>query len=425
MTSYSSTSDLYSLLIESVQDYAIFVLDATGHVVSWNPGAQRIKGYDASEIIGRHFSVFYPTEDQGKPPHELEVASAVGRFEDEGWRLRKDGTRFWANVIITTLRAPDGELVGFAKVTRDLTERITAQRQAIADARRLAAEEALRSAAEIRAHELSWLLERLREQAEELARQRAEADAANRTKSEFLAAMSHELRTPLNAIAGYVELLLLGVRGTLTDAQRADLARIQRSQQYLLSLINDILNFSRLEAGHVTYSIEPVSIATVLDNVVAMIAPQTTAKALDFRRAECAADVMAQADASKVEQILLNLLSNAVKFTPEYGRVMLACAVDDTAVLLRVSDTGPGIPLERQAEIFEPFVQLDRSLQSPRDGAGLGLAISRDLARGMGGELTLVSEVGAGSTFTLSLPRADAGAPPGVPSDAAPVDGPR
>ena len=424
MTSYSSTSDLYSLLIDSIQDYAIFVLDATGHVVSWNPGAQRIKGYEASEIIGRHFSVFYPPEDLAKPAHELEGAAATGRFEDEGWRLRKDGTRFWANVVITALRAPEGELVGFAKVTRDLTERINAQRQAIEDARRLASEEALRTSAEIRARELSWLLERLREQAEELARQRAEADAANRTKGEFLAAMSHELRTPLNAIAGYVELLMLGVRGTLTEAQRADLRRIQRSQQYLLSFINDILNFSRLEAGHVTYNIEPISVATVIDNVVAMIAPQTTAKAIDFRRVPCPPDIRARGDASKVEQVLLNLLSNAVKFTPENGRVTLRCTAEPDRVLVHVEDTGPGIQVDRQAEIFEPFVQLDRTLQSPREGAGLGLAISRDLARGMGGELTVVSEVGAGSTFTLTLPR-DGTTAPSNGSAKQPADGTR
>ena len=403
----STISDLYSLLVETVQDYAIFVLDATGNVVSWNPGAQRIKGYAASEIIGRHFSTFYPADDLAneKPAYELKVASKVGRFEDEGWRLRKDGSRFWANVVITALRAPDGELIGFAKVTRDLTERRRAQVQAVEDARSLAMEEAHREAAELRARELSALLERVKDQTNELERRRAEAESANRTKSEFLAAMSHELRTPLNAIAGYVELLMLGVRGEITDAQRADLTRIQRSQQYLLSLINDILNFSRLEAGHVTYRIEPVFLATVLDNVVSMIAPQTAAKALEFHRGECPPFVAAMADAAKVEQVLLNLLSNAVKFTPRGGRVSLSCAWDGDRVTLSVEDTGPGIPTERQDAIFEPFVQLDRTLQSPRDGAGLGLAISRDLARGMGGELTVVSRVGVGSTFTLSLPR--------------------
>lgn len=421
----STTSDLYSLLIESIQDYAIFILDSTGHVASWNPGAQRIKGYEASEIIGQHFSIFYPPDDltNDKPARELEVASAVGRFEDEGWRVRKNGTQFWANVVITALRTPDGDLVGFAKVTRDLTERVNAQRQAVADARRVATEEALRHGAEIRARELAGLLDRLREQAEEVERRRGEAEAANRTKSEFLAAMSHELRTPLNAIAGYVELLMLGVRGVVSEAQRADLVRIQRSQKYLLSLINDILNFSRLEAEQVTYRIEAVSVAPVVENVVSMIAPQAKARGLVLRGGECPSDLTARADPSKVEQVLLNLLSNALKFTPPNGRVSLRCTDDGDRVLIHVDDTGPGIPPDRQAAIFEPFVQLDRSLQSPRDGTGLGLAISRDLARGMHGELTVVSAVGVGSTFTLALPRDGADASAGAAP--APAEGQR
>ena len=227
-----TTAELYRMLVETVEDYAIFALDPNGIVVSWNPGAQRFKGYTASEIIGQHFSVFYPAEDLAarKPHIELEIAQSVGRLEDEGWRVRKDGTRFWANVVITALRAPDGELVGFAKVTRDLTDRRAAEQQAIADARRLAAEAALRRAAELRSAELSSLLDRSREQAEELEHQRRQADEANRAKTDFLAAMSHELRTPLNAIAGYVQLLMLGVRGPLTEGQMADLARVQRSQ---------------------------------------------------------------------------------------------------------------------------------------------------------------------------------------------------
>ena len=418
---YSTTADLYSLLIESVQDYAIFILDSTGHVVSWNPGAQRIKGYNASEIIGRHFSIFYPPEDlaNGKPAMELRVASShVGRFEDEGWRVRKDGTQFWANVVITALRAPDGELVGFAKVTRDLTERLIAHRRAVEDARRLASEEVLRETAELRTRELSELLERVRVQAEELERRRQEAEAANRTKSEFLAAMSHELRTPLNAIAGYVELLMLGVRGVVSDAQKSDLARIQRSQKHLLGLINDILNFSRLEAGQVTYKLEPVSLASVIDNVVAMTSPQIAAKALEFQPAECSPELIARADASKLEQILLNLMSNAVKFTPPNGRITIRCGSDGDRVLIHVDDTGAGIPADRHAAIFEPFVQLDRTLQNPRDGVGLGLAISRDLARGMGGELSVTSTVGRGSTFTVSLPRDGAAESPGAGSRA-------
>ena len=402
-----TTNELYRMLVETVEDYAIFALDPNGYVVSWNPGAQRFKGYTASEIIGQHFSVFYPPEDLAarKPYIELEVAQAEGRLEDEGWRVRKDGTQFWANVVITALRTPDGELVGFAKVTRDLTLRRAGELQAIEDARRIASEEALRRAAELRSLELSDLLDRSQRQAEEIEHRRREADVANRTKTDFLAAMSHELRTPLNAIAGYVQLLMLGVRGTLTPEQTADLARIQRSQQHLLSLINDILNFSRLEAGAVTYDIEPVPMGAVMDAAAAMITPQIAAKNIAFTMEPCPPMLTALADASKLEQVLLNLLSNAVKFTQPGGQVSLSCVATGDHVLAHVRDNGPGIPLDRLGVIFEPFVQLNRTLGNPREGVGLGLAISRDLARGMQGDLTVESELGVGSTFTVSLKR--------------------
>ena len=403
-----STIDLYRLLVESVEDYAIFALDPVGHIVSWNPGAQRFKEYTASEIVGQHFSVFYPPDEIAacKPFIELEVAADEGRLEDEGWRVRKDGTRFWANVVITALRTPDGELVGFAKITRDLTRHRLAERQAIEDARRLASEETLRRAAESRTRDLADVLEQLRDHAEELDQRRQEADEANRTKTSFLAAMSHELRTPLNAIAGYVELLLLGVRGPLNHEQAADLHRIRRSQQHLLSLINDVLNFSRVDSGHVTYRIEPVSLANVVDTVSLMIMQQAISRGISFEAQPCPPGLVALAEASKVEQVLLNLLTNAMKFTPSGGRVELRCDAQDGVVIAEVSDNGVGIPADRLRDIFEPFVQLDRSLENPREGVGLGLAISRDLARGMHGNLTVKSEVGVGSTFTLELPRA-------------------
>jgi len=397
------------MLVETVEDYAIFALDPNGVVVSWNPGAQRFKGYTASEIIGQHFSVFYPEEDLAarKPEIELEIAQSEGRLEDEGWRVRKDGTRFWANVVITALRSADGELVGFAKVTRDLTQRRASELQAIEDARRLASEEALRHNAEIRSVELSTLLEKSREQAEELDRRRREADVANRAKTDFLAAMSHELRTPLNAIAGYVQLLMLGVRGPLTEDQIADLTRVQRSQQHLLGLINDLLNFSRLEAGSVIYQIEPVPLTAVLESAAGMITPQAATKGITVTW-HTPPSLVALADRSKLEQVLLNLLTNALKFTEPGGTVSIRCEADGEFVRAHITDTGSGIPADRLTMIFEPFVQLGRSFVNQREGTGLGLAISRDLAHGMGGDLTVTSKVGVGSTFTISLRRASA-----------------
>ncbi len=405
--SASDTLDLHRLLVEQVQDYAIFALDPAGHILSWNAGAQRFKGYTAEEIVGRHFSVFYtaPDLEVDFPAYELVVAAREGRFEGEGWRLRKDGSRFWANVVITALRDPEGELVGFAKVTRDLTERREAQERAIEDAKRLAAEETARRMAEERAELLADLLEQVRSQAVELDRRREEADTANRAKGDFLAAMSHELRTPLNAIDGYAELLELGIHGPVTAPQLEALGRIRRSQRHLLGIVNDLLNFSRAEAGRLAYDIAPLPVAETVDAVAAMVAPQAEARGVALEHRPLPADAVALGDRTKVEQVLLNLLSNALKFTPAGGSIRVDGEADGERVRVRVHDTGVGIPADKRDEVFEPFVQVGRTLSRQVEGAGLGLAISRELARGMGGDLRLEpTEEGAGSTFVLELP---------------------
>ncbi len=401
------TLDLHRLLVEQVQDYAIFALDPAGHILSWNAGAQRFKGYAAEEIIGKHFSVFYTAPDLAVdfPAYELEVAARDGRFEGEGWRLRKDGSRFWANVVITALRDPEGELVGFAKVTRDLTERREAQERAIEDAKRLAAEETARRMAEERAELLAELLEQVRTQAVELDRRREEADEANRAKGDFLAAMSHELRTPLNAIDGYAELLELGIHGPVTPPQLEALDRIRRSQRHLLGIVNDLLNFSRAEAGRLAYDIAPLPVAETVDAVVGMVAPQAEARGVALEHRPLPAHAVALGDRTKVEQVLLNLLSNALKFTPAGGSIRVDGESDGERVRVRVHDTGIGIPVDKRDEVFEPFVQVGRTLSRQVEGAGLGLAISRELARGMGGDLRLeATEEGVGSTFVLELP---------------------
>ena len=424
------SEERFRLLVESVQDYAIFMLAPDGRVATWNAGAERIKGYTADEIVGQHFSRFYPQDRiaEGFPAFELAEAARVGRFEDEGWRIRKDGSRFWANVIITALRGEDGTLLGFAKVTRDLTARRAAEEQA----RHLAAEEAARIEADRRSEELQRLSDELQEQAitleeqaveleaqteeanalteemqqtnEHLERALADADAANRAKADFLKAMSHELRTPLNAIGGYADLLLAGVRGPLTPEQHQDIDRIHRNQQHLLGVINDILNYARLEAGHLTYDLGPVPLAEVVESVTPMVEPLTRARHVTMERGVCEPKAVARADRTKVSQILLNLLSNAAKFTPAGGRVTIACGVAKGHVALTVADTGPGVPVEQRAAIFEPFVQLGRSLTSGHEGSGLGLAISRDLARAMHGDLTVGDSPDGGATFTLALP---------------------
>ena len=242
-------------------------------------------------------------------------------------------------------------------------------------------------------------------EAERAARQ--EAEEANAAKSQFLATMSHELRTPLNAIAGYAQLLALELRGPITDAQREDLERIERSQRHLLSLINDVLNFAKIEAGHIAVENTEVNLSEVLKGLDEFVRPQLSEKKLIFT-IECPEDdVLACGDPDKVLQILINLLSNAIKFTPEEGRIELSCRAEGKKILLHVKDTGVGIPKDKLHAVFEPFVQVNRGYATPQEGTGLGLSISRDLARRMGGDLTVKSEPGKGATFTLSLPRSE------------------
>ena len=240
---------------------------------------------------------------------------------------------------------------------------------------------------------------------------RAEAEAANRAKSQFLSTMSHELRTPLNAIAGYAELLEMGIRGPLTEVQRDDIARIHRSSRVLMSLVNDVLNFARLEAGQVHVQPEAVRLDALLADLETLVIPQVRAKGLHYSHDACSESRVVRADPDRLKQILTNLLTNAVKFTDAGGRVTISChdgaPVAPGMVRIAVCDTGRGIAAEQLERIFEPFVQVDRHLTlDSQQGVGLGLAISRDLARLMGGELTVESTLGEGSTFALTLPLA-------------------
>ena len=254
---------------------------------------------------------------------------------------------------------------------------------------------------------------------------RADADAARRTaeesnasKAKFLSTMSHELRTPLNAIGGYAQLLELGIRGPVTNDQKSDLVSIQRSQAHLLGLVDAVLNYAQLEAGYVVYATANIELGEVVAGVHAFVAPQMRSKGVGYSFLPCPSPLIVRAEAAKVRQIVLNLVGNATKFTPSGGHIAVSCAMgvadkhapgDDMRVMhsVRVSDTGSGIPSDKLEAIFDPFVQVNRTLSSPDVGVGLGLAIGRELARGMGGDLVVASTQGVGTTFTLTLPAAD------------------
>jgi signal transduction histidine kinase len=254
------------------------------------------------------------------------------------------------------------------------------------------------------AHELALTNEELRAVISEARKAWAAADAANRSKAEFLTVMSHELRTPLNSIGGYVDLLEMELRGPLTKAQKSDLARIRRSQHHLLGIINDILNFTRLEATEVKFDIIDVPLRALIADLDAVVSSLARAKSLSYRCDSPAGTVYVRADPDKLRQIIINLLSNAVKFTPVGGRIRVSCTPKEKSVSIHVEDNGPGIPRDKHEAVFEPFVQLDRGLTRTTDGTGLGLAISRGLARGMGGDVQLRSDVGVGSVFTVTIP---------------------
>ncbi len=233
---------------------------------------------------------------------------------------------------------------------------------------------------------------------------RAEADTANRAKGEFLSVMSHELRTPLNAIGGYTDLIEMGIRGPVTPEQRVDLERIRLSQKHLLGLVNEVLNYAKLETGTVEYDIQDVPVREAMIAAEALVVPQAQAKGLELMTIETEPSLSVRADADKLRQVLVNLLSNAVKFTQPGGRIHLECERVEECICFSVRDTGVGIPEDKVAAVFEPFVQVSSDLTRTEEGTGLGLAISRQLARGMGGNLVVESTPGVGSVFTLKLP---------------------
>ena len=356
----------FRILLDSVHDYAICMLDLQGKIVSWNQGAARVFGYQADEIIGRNIGVFYPPaeRDANLPAEHLRTALDEGRFECDSLRVRHGGSAFDALVLLVPMRAADGTARGFALVVRDITER-------------------------------KRLEDSLRNRAEELA-------AANRAKEDFLATLSHELRTPLNAMLGWTRLLRMG---KLDAAARSRaLETIERNAHVQEQLIADILDVSRIVTGRLRMDLRPIEIAPVIDAAVETLQPSAAAKGVDL---SCVLGRTGKVlgDPDRLQQVFWNLLSNAIKFTPAGGRVSIALTRAGAAAVISVTDTGDGIPSSLLPYVFDRFTQGDSSVTRMHGGLGLGLSIVRHIVELHGGQVSARSEgPGQGATFSVRLP---------------------
>ena len=361
-------AELFRRLVQNVHEYAIFALDADGTVATWNPGAELIKGYTAAEIVGRHFSTFYTEEDvrNGKPLRGLHEARTNGTFRDEGWRVRKDGTRFWASVTIDALYDDGGAVRGFAKVTRDLTER-------------RAAEEAERDG-------------------------RRAAEHANRLKDEFLATVSHELRTPLNVMSGGVWRLKHGKFETVEERDRL-LDTLDRNLRLLTRLVADLLDTSRMLTGKAQLELLPVELGPVVDEAVETVRPAAIARSIQIHQHLGGSTGPILGDAQRLQQIFWNLIANAVKFTDPGGSVTVRVSRVGTEAVVQVQDTGRGIPADFLPHVFDRFTQADSTSTRQYGGMGLGLAIARHLTEAHGGRIVARSGgIGQGATFDVYFP---------------------
>lgn len=378
---------------------AYFVTDNRGVIRDANAAATQLLGVASEFLIGKPLIPFLDESARKNYSHQLDRLCGTDRIDDWETSVRsRTGDSIPVSVSIGRMHGPDRELSGYRWIVRDITGRKMAE----SAVRELNRELELRVAS--RTTQLA-AANRVKDELLVSERQaREQAETANRVKSEFLAVLSHEFRTPLQAVFGYTELLEREIHGALNEMQRRYVQRIQQSQQHLLGVINTVLDFAALESGReIEVNVRPVRIDELLRLTESLIGPQLESKEIDYEYICGETPLVAEADATKVQQIVLNLLSNAINYTDRGGRVVLECLSEDKQIAVNVRDTGPGIASDKLDLIFEPFIRI-KARGGSTNGAGLGLSISRRLARAMGGSLTAVSEVGKGSTFTLRLP---------------------
>jgi PAS domain S-box-containing protein len=360
----SVLGDQFALFVSSVVDYAIFMLDPSGHIVTWNEGAQRIKGYRADEIIGQHFSIFYSAEEarNRKPDWELEVAKREGRYEEEGWRIRKDGSRFWANVVITALRDETGRLRGFGKVTRDLTDR----RQAEVN---------------------------LREHANRMAE-------LERTKTQFLNLASHELRGPLTVLRGYISMLQ---DGSVPASQMPAVMRILEIKLAQMdTLIDQMLETARLEEQSPDVFLTTFDLGAVAQEQVDVFRPLAEGHSVLVDGDP--SSLLVEGDRPRIATVVANFLDNALKFSPGGGDICVTTGKRDGFAFVSVRDEGIGIAPEHMGLLFTRFGRLPTDQNVSIPGTGLGLFLCKEIATRHGGDISVQSKPGVGSEFTLTLP---------------------
>ena len=367
--------DRYKLLVENVQDYAIFFMDADGYIQTWNKGAEKNKGYTRSEIVGQHFSIFYMPEDiaEKKPERELTIAKKLGRVEDEDWRVRKDGTMFWANVVITSLYDESGKLQGFAKVTRNLTERKEH-------------EDNLRAANAL-----------LREQQKELQR-------LNDSKDEFISLASHQLRTPATAVKQLLGLLLEGFEGELPDNIQRIIEKSYESNERQIAIVNSLLRVAQVDAGKVVLHKTVHDINSVINGLLlqhsGVIAERDQIVTWDLPKKPLPGYI----DEQYFRMALENILDNASKYTNQGGGIHIRTEGRDDFVHIEISDTGVGIPEANMERLFEKFHRIPNDLSHKISGSGLGLYWVEKIIDLHNGTIGVDSKLGEGTTFHIYVP---------------------